>query len=76
MQVFSFWLYTFFFCVSVGEEGGSGASRKRSMYRVSLAEAAAAARGRGGHSGQAGSSLRTRERCGRRFPSQESASFL
>ena len=41
-----------------------------------LAEAAAAARGRGGHSGQAGSSLRTRERCGRRFPSQESASFL
>lgn len=77
MQVFSFCFFICFSFASVLEKRGvQGLAEKRRMYRASPAEAVAPARGRGGRSGQAGSSLRTRERCGRRFPSQESASFL
>ena len=76
MQVFSFCFFMFLFCVGVGEEGGSGASRKKTYVQGVSGRGGGTGSGHGGRSGQAGSSLRTRERCGRRFPSQESASFL
>lgn len=74
MQAFSFFYVSLL--RGVGEEGVQGLAEQRAYVQGPPDEAAAQAQGRGGCPSQAGSSLRTRERCGRRFPSQESASFL